>query len=113
MVSIRFAAAAVVVLGLAPAGAQRAQGQVGYCTSVRNIAAAKAAGFDYIEVGTSEIAAMSDADFDQALQQARRVGLPVPAANTFVPATVKLTGPAIDPQQQIDYVRHALDRLSK
>jgi sugar phosphate isomerase/epimerase len=87
--------------------------QVGYCTSVRNIAAAKAAGFDYIEVGTSEIAAMPDADFDQALQKAKQVGLPVPAANTFLPATLKVTGPAIDPEQQLAYVRKALDRLSK
>src|SRR5436190_20018661 len=84
--------------------------QVGYCTSVKNIAAAKAAGFDYIEVGTSEIAAMSDADFDQALQTARQVGLPVPAANTFLPATLKVTGPATGAEEQIAYVRKALDR---
>jgi sugar phosphate isomerase/epimerase len=87
--------------------------QVGYCTSVKNIAAAKAAGFDYIEVGTSEIAAMPDADFDRALQNAKQVGLPVPAANTFLPATLKVTGPATDAEQQLAYVRKALDRVSK
>ena len=87
--------------------------QVGYCTSVKNIAAAKAAGFDYIEVGVSEIAAMPDADFEQALQNAKQAGLPVPAANSFLPAALKVTGPATDPEQQLAYVRKALDRLSK
>jgi D-psicose/D-tagatose/L-ribulose 3-epimerase len=110
---IRSAAAAlVVVLSLTPAAAQRPAVQVGYCTSVKNIAAAKAAGFDYIEVGTAEIAAMSDADFAQALEHAKQTALPVPAANTFVPATVRLTGPDTDPEQQLGYVRKALDRLS-
>ena len=103
---------AVVALLATPLAAQP-RVQVGYCTSVRNIAAAKAAGFDYIEVGTSEIAAMPDADFEQALQNAKEVGLPVPAANTFLPAAIKVTGPTIDPEQQLAYVKKALDRLSK
>ena len=98
---------------IAQVAAPRPSVQVGYCTSVKNIAAAKAAGFDYIEVGTSEIAAMSDVDFEQALQNAKQVGLPVPAANTFVPATVRLTGPETDAEQQLVYVRKALDRVSK
>ena len=85
--------------------------QVGYCTSVKNVAAAKAAGFDYIEVGTSEIAAMSDADFEAALTEARRVGLPVSAANLFLPATLKVVGSTIDADQELAYVRKAFDRL--
>src|SRR5262249_39654529 len=40
--------------------------QVGYCTSLKNVAAAKAAGFDYVELGTTEIAALTDADFEAA-----------------------------------------------
>jgi D-psicose/D-tagatose/L-ribulose 3-epimerase len=105
--------ALAAALSLAPAVAQRGGVQVGYCTSVKNIAAAKAAGFDYIEVGTSEIAAMPDAEFEQALRQAKQAGLPVPAANTFLPTTLRVTGPAIDPDQQLAYVRKALDRLAK
>src|SRR5947207_4587209 len=87
--------------------------QVGYCTSVKNIGAAKAAGFDYIEVGTSEIAALSDADFEKTLQEVARVGLPVPAANLFLPSTLKATGPAVDQEQQLAYVRKAFERLSR
>jgi sugar phosphate isomerase/epimerase len=36
--------------------------QVGYCSTLKNIDAAKAAGFDYVELGTTEIAALSDDD---------------------------------------------------
>lgn len=79
----RCAAGLVAMLVAVAAPVAQTRVQVGYCTSLKNVAAAKAAGFDYVEVGTSEIAAMSDADFEAALSEARRVGLPVPAANLF------------------------------
>jgi len=109
---IRCTAAILVALSVVAPGAQARRVQVGYCTSVKNIAAVKAAGFDYIEVGTSEIAAMPDADFEQALAVATQVGLPVPAANTFLPATLKVTGPATNADEQLAYVKKALDRLA-
>jgi sugar phosphate isomerase/epimerase len=87
--------------------------QVGFCTSVKNMSAAKAAGFDYVEVGTTEIAALSDADFERTLQDALQIGLPVPVANLFLPATLKVTGPAVDSDQQLLYVRKAFSRLSR
>jgi hypothetical protein len=37
---------------------------------------------------------LSDADFDQAAARVRQVGLPVPATNLFLPAALKVTGPA-------------------
>jgi D-psicose/D-tagatose/L-ribulose 3-epimerase len=94
------------------AGAQPRRVQVGYCTSYKNLAAAKAAGFDYVELGTSEVAALSDADFERVAHDAATIGLPTPAANTFVPATIRLTGPETDRQQQMAYVTRALDRLA-
>jgi sugar phosphate isomerase/epimerase/cytochrome c553 len=104
----------VLVLGLAAGGlGQRTRVQVGYCTSYSNAAAAKAAGFDYIEVATSEIAAMTDAKFESALAEVKAVGLPVPAANLFLPATLKVTGPDVNIAQQMAYVRTALNRLSQ
>ena len=112
-ISFSRAVALVGVLSLPHAGAQQRSVQVGYCTSVKNVAAAKAAGFDYVEVSTTEIAALSDADFEKALQDVRQVGLPTPAANLFLPATLKVTGPAIDPEQQMAHVRKAFTRLSR
>ena len=107
------AVALVGVLWLPHAAAQQRPVQVGYCTSVKNVAAAKAAGFDYVEVSTTEIAALSDADFEKTLQDARQVGMPTPAANLFLPATLKVTGPAIDREQQMAHVRKAFGRLSR
>jgi len=87
--------------------------QVGWCTPLKTLEAAKTAGFDYAELGTTELATMSDADFEQAAQLVQRVGLPVPVANLFLPGTLKVTGPAIDPAAQLAYVRTAFTRLQK
>jgi len=87
--------------------------QVGLCTPLRNIEAAKTAGFDYLELGTSEIVALSDADFEKAAADIKRLGLPIPATNLFLPATLKVTGPQIDREQQMAYVRKAFDRLAR
>jgi len=114
---IRVASALVsllVVFGVSTrATAQKPRVQIGYCTSYKNLAAAKAAGFDYVELGTSEIAALSGADFETVARDAAAIGLPTPAANLFLPATLKVTGPDIDRDQQAAYVTKALDRLSR
>jgi sugar phosphate isomerase/epimerase len=105
-----FAFAAVV---LAQGNAPRPQGvAIGYCTSWKNAAAAKAAGFDYVELGTSEIAALSDAEFEAAARSLAGTGLPTPAANLFLPATLKVTGPDVDRAAQTAYVDRALDRVA-
>jgi sugar phosphate isomerase/epimerase len=87
--------------------------QVGYCTGLKNLAAAKAAGFDYVELSTTEIATLSDADFEQAAQEIARIAMPTPTANLFLPAALKVTGPAAAPEQQIAYVTKAFERLSR
>jgi D-psicose/D-tagatose/L-ribulose 3-epimerase len=92
---------------------QPRQIQVGYCTRVAGLAAAKAAGFDYVELATSEIAGLSDAEFEQAAAQIRQVGLPIPAMNLFLPATLKVTGPDINRDEQMAYVRKAFARLQQ
>src|SRR5882724_1414689 len=54
------------VLFLAGPSAQDHHVQVGLCTPLKDIDAARTAGFEYFELGTSEIAALSDADFESA-----------------------------------------------
>ena len=107
---------AIALLGLlvsADAGGQVRTVQVGYCSTLKNIDAAKAAGFDYVELGTSEIAALSDEDYEKALAHIKQVGLPVPVTNLFLPAALKVTGPQIDRDQQTAYVRRAFARLAR
>jgi D-psicose/D-tagatose/L-ribulose 3-epimerase len=87
--------------------------RVGYCGSVKDIDQVKAAGFDYMEVRTSEVAALSDTDYESVAAKFKQVGLPVLSANLFIPADIKVTGPQIDKQRQMEYVRRALDRVSR
>jgi D-psicose/D-tagatose/L-ribulose 3-epimerase len=101
------------VLSLAHASGQNHHVQVGLCTALKDIDAARTAGFEYLELGTSEIAALSDADYESALAHIRQLGLPVPVTNLFLPATLKVTGPDVDPEAQIRYVRKAFARLSR
>lgn len=105
------AALAIVVSMSAASGQGRVQ--VGWCTPLRGLDNAKAAGFDYVELGTSEIAGLSDADFEAALAGIKQVGLPIPTTNLFLPATLKVTGPDVDRDQQQAYVKKALGRLGR
>ena len=110
----KFVVAALVgLLALARGTTQSPQIQVGFCTPLANIDAARAAGFDYVELATSEIAGLSDADFEQAAAHIRQTGIAAPAANLFLPATIKVTGASIDQAQQMAYVRKAFARLSR
>ena len=101
------------VLSIPQLSAQRPGVQVGICTPLKDVDAAKTAGFEYLELGTTELATLSDADFDSALGRIRQLGLPVPVTNLFLPATLKVTGPAIDRDEQTRYVQKAFARLSR
>jgi hypothetical protein len=103
------AAMAALLVCLAAALAQPgSRVKVGYCGPLKDIDAVKAAGFDYMEVRTSEVAALSDADFEKAAAKFRELGLPVLSANLFLPGDIKVTGPLIDKERQMEYVRRAL-----
>ena len=107
---------AVALLGLlcsADIAGQARKVQVGYCSTLKNIDAAKAAGFDYLELGTSEIAALSEEEFEKAAAHIKEVGLPVPVTNLFLPAALKVTGPQTNRDEQMAYVRKAFARLSR
>jgi D-psicose/D-tagatose/L-ribulose 3-epimerase len=104
---------ALACLFAAAPGARQGTVQVGWCTSLQNLDAAKQAGFDYVELGTTEIAGLSDAAFEQAVADIGRVGLPIPVTNLFLPGTLKVTGPDVDPAAQLAYVTRAFDRLAR
>src|SRR5437899_163209 len=89
------------------------QVQVGYCATLGEIDAAKAAGFEYIELRTSEIAELSDADYEKLAERVKHLGIPVPVTNYFIPANIKVTGPAIDQAKQMEYVKKAFARVSR
>ena len=100
-------------LAIASMAMPAAKVRIGYCGPLKDIPAAKAAGFDYMEMRTSEVAALSDADYQALAAQLKRLDMPVPAAYWLVPAEVKVTGPNVDKNQQSEYLKKALDRVSR
>jgi D-psicose/D-tagatose/L-ribulose 3-epimerase len=112
----RWLVAVSCVLALAswPVVGQAGRNLIGYCVGLKGLEVAKAAGFDYVELGTSEIAALSDADFEAAVAKVKAVGIPTPNANLFLPATLKLIGPeAASSEAQMAYVKKAFARLNR
>ena len=103
--------AATIVVALAEPPVAKVQ--VGYCTGLKNVEAAKAAGFDYVELSATEIANLSEADFEAAAAHVKQVGVPTPAANLFVPQTIKVVGPETNPERQMAHVNKVMSRLSK
>lgn len=87
--------------------------QVGYCGRLAEIDATKAAGFDYIELRTSEIVALSDSDYEKLAEKLKQLRLPVPVTYLFIPANIKITGPRVDKEEQMHYVMKAFDRVSR
>ena len=104
----------LALLASTPAAKQAGKVLIGYCVGLNGLEAAKAAGFDYVEIGTSAIAALSDADFEAAAVRAKQAGIPTPNANLFLPGTIRLTGPqptSVD--EQMAYVKKAFARLNR
>lgn len=87
--------------------------EVGYCSQLKDLDAVKAAGFDYAELRTSEVAALSDGEFEAVASRLKQLALATPVSNLFVPKEVPLTGPATNPEQQLAYVKKAFERMSR
>jgi sugar phosphate isomerase/epimerase len=83
----------------------------GICTSIINAAAVKTAGWDYVEENVQNLlqGTLPDDQWKQAAA-AKSVGLPVPAANSLVPGSLKITGPQVDAAALKKYMSTVLDR---
>jgi D-psicose/D-tagatose/L-ribulose 3-epimerase len=77
------------------------------------IPAAKAAGYDYIEMPLATIAGLSEADFAALQAKVAVGGLPVEACNIFFPRSLRLTGPEVDWKQVEAYLELALRRAGQ
>jgi sugar phosphate isomerase/epimerase len=96
--------------GLTPAG----RVLVGYCVGLKDIEVAKQAGFDFAEVRTVEISALSDVEFDALVARVQAIGLPTPSAYQFLPDRISLTGPQpATPEIETAYVTRAFARLAR
>jgi D-psicose/D-tagatose/L-ribulose 3-epimerase len=84
---------------------------VGYCSD--DLDQAKAAGFDYAELGVRNFAALSEEDFAALLRKKKDLGMETPAGNVFLPNDVKVVGPEVDEARQMAYVKTAFARAEQ
>lgn len=70
----------------------------GVCGGPAIAQVAKKAGYDYFEWSVGDFLHPREDEqvFQDALAQARAVGLPCPASNVFIPSDLKITGPSVD-----------------
>jgi sugar phosphate isomerase/epimerase len=87
----------------------------GVCGGPELARIARDAGYDYFEwsVGGLLKPREDERAFEAALAEARAVGLPCPALNVFIPADLKITGPAVDMPALEAYVSTALRRAGQ
>ncbi|HEY4839097.1 MAG TPA: sugar phosphate isomerase/epimerase family protein [Candidatus Acidoferrales bacterium] len=113
MIRIAILAFGIALLLAIPAAQKTRTVRIGYCGGISDIDAVRAAGFDYIELRTAEIANLSDADYNRLVERMKANGFPVPTAYQFILGKMKITGPDINKDEQMAYFREALDRVAK
>lgn len=82
-------------------------------TDAKKVKVMADAGFDYFETNVSELASISEEEFEDFLQAIKENGLPCEAANCFVPGDIALVGPEADPEKITAYIKKAMARASK
>jgi sugar phosphate isomerase/epimerase len=86
----------------------------GIYTSIEQGAAARDAGWDFIEENVQELLQGEVPDPQwSGLQRLRRCPLPVPAANRLLPGTLKVTGPQANIQRLDQYIRRVIGRAEQ
>jgi sugar phosphate isomerase/epimerase len=113
--AVKIAAGLLLCLLVPGAAAGQAPGRVGIgvAIDVDKFEAARVAGFDYVEINASKVAALTDDEFEQLAGQVSRLHIPVASANIFIPGGIKLVGPDIDPARQMAHVAATLTRLER
>lgn len=85
----------------------------GVCAPISEAARISKLGFDYLEVGASGIAAMTEEEFAQFCAENEKAPIHAEAANVLFPGTVRLTGPEVDWNAVEEYIVKILSRLGK
>jgi sugar phosphate isomerase/epimerase len=88
---------------------------IGVCTSIHHAAAVRAAGARFVEEHIINFLCPLEPDdpFVVHQQAAQQAGLPVPAANCFLPGTMKCVGPSVDVPAILRYAETAFRRAQQ
>ena len=85
----------------------------GICIDILKAAECKKLGFDYIEGKLNSIAAMSDSDFENALQVVENSGISVEACSLLFLKTMKLLGEGAESDESLEaYLDKAFTRMN-
>lgn len=84
--------------------------QLGICTAAQYAPQMKQIGFDYIELGMSATARLTDAEFAETKRILADCGLPCEAMNGMLPPEVRVTGSNVQAQKIHDYLDLAFGR---
>ena len=86
----------------------------GVCTDPANGSAVAAAGFQFVE-GSVQALLQGETPDEQwkGLEVVTACPLPVPCANLLVPASLKITGPTVQPDRLASYIQRVAERASK
>jgi sugar phosphate isomerase/epimerase len=89
--------------------------KIGVCTSVSQAAIVRAAGGEFVEehIQNLLLGERPEADFVPNREKALACGLPVPAANCFLPAAMKCVGPDVDLAGILRYADAAFSRAKQ
>ena len=87
--------------------------RLGICTSIGQAACMKEAGFDYVELGLSSIAALSDEEFETLYRQVKASVLPVEAVNSMMPGTYQIVKKEGLSEDILQYLEKAFGRAAK
>jgi D-psicose/D-tagatose/L-ribulose 3-epimerase len=71
---------------------------------------ARAAGFEYFEIGLRDVTALPEPEFERLLARAKALGVPFRMGLNFLPPEIKVVGPSIDRTAQDEYLGRALAR---
>ncbi len=87
--------------------------RLGICTAAENLDKIAAIGFDYIELGLSRTAALSDAEFSELEAMVSASPLKAECFNGMLPAEVRVTGDNVNATAQHEYLDHAFSRARR
>lgn len=89
--------------------------KIGVCGSPQLVAGCSHAAFDFVEGHVQKFLSpeASEKEFARHLRALKETGFPMPAANCFLPADLRVTGPAVDEKRLARYGRVTFRRARK
>jgi D-psicose/D-tagatose/L-ribulose 3-epimerase len=76
-----------------------------------NLALLSAHGYDFAEMTVGTLVGPSDEDFNPWVQAIQQSGIGVPVVNSFIPKSIRLTGPDVRREAIEDYLKLAFPRV--